>query len=170
MRPLLEAYSLVYAVAPQKPQTRLHRISLLLEKAPGWVTLVSIHIGGNVIKDQNYQIVLVGYLLQIFGVLQQKIRPLDEINLTVSLYEVVPDRLDVVNNHKLDPFILYSLCQVYENFIVVLEGLTMRKDNVLSNLLLRNLIFVLHQEKFFNFVKPFLVKRLTSHQIKRLAF
>ena len=89
--------------------------------------------------------------------LQQKIRPLNKVNLPVGFDEIVTNRLHVVNDNHLNPFVLYPLSQVDEHFIIVLQCLTMGENDVLTDLLLRNFVLILHQKEFFYLIKSLLV-------------
>ena len=53
--------------------------------------------------------------------------------------------------------------------VVVFEGLAMGENNVLSDLLFWNLIFVLDQKVFFDLIESLFIKRLSRHQIQTLA-
>ena len=89
--------------------------------------------------------------------LKQKIWSLYEIYLAVSFDEVVTNTLDVVYDDELDALVFYSLGEVYEYFIIVLQSLAMGENNVFADLLLRNFVLILHQKVFFYFVKSLLI-------------
>ena len=102
--------------------------------------------------------------------LKEEIGPFNEINLAIGLDEVVTDWLDVVDYHKPYFFVFYSLSEVDEHFVVVLQGLAVGENDVLTDLLLRNFVLILHQKEVFDLIKSLLIQGLTCHQIERLAF
>ena len=135
----------------------MHVIPLFLEEAARWISRITVHVRSDIVEDQDHQVVLVRKLLQVLRMLQQEIRSLDEVHVTIRLNEVVTHRLDVVYDHQLDLFVLNSLGQVDEHLVVFFQGLAMGEDDVFSDLLLRNFIFILAQEMLFYFVESLFI-------------
>jgi hypothetical protein len=88
---------------------------------------------------------------------QQKVRSFNKIYLSISLYKIVANRLNVVNDHHFNALVFNSLGQVYKDFVIIFKSLTVRKNNVLADLLLRNFVLILHKEKLFNFIESFFI-------------
>lgn len=147
----------------------MHGVSFLLEEATTGITLISIYIWSHIVQNKNDEAELVSELLQIFGMLEQKIWALNKINLTVRFDEVVAHWLNIVDYYKFDSLVLDPLGKVDEHLVVILQCLAVGKDDVFADLLLRNFVFILDQEVFFDFVKSFLIEGLSRHQVQTLS-
>lgn len=96
-------------------------------------------------------------------------RTFQKVCLAISLYKVITDTVYVVNNHKLDIFLLHSLGQVKENFVVVLNILTEVHDDILTDSSFGNSWLMFDQEVIFHLIESFLVKMLTSNNKQCLS-
>ena len=77
--------------------------------------------------------------------------------------------MNIINNHKFDSLVFDPLREVDEHLVVVFERLAMGEDDIFTDLLLRNFVFILDQEVLFNFIESFLIKRLARHQVQALS-
>ena len=60
-------------------------------------------------------------------------RTFQKVSLPICLDKVITNAVYVVNNHKLDIFLLYSLSEIKEDFIVVLNIFTEVHDDILTD-------------------------------------
>ena len=94
--------------------------------------------------------------------LLDELRPLDEVNLPVCLDEVVAHRVNVVDDDKLDIFLLDPLGQVEKYLVVVLDVLAEVHDDVLPDSLLGHCRLVLYQEVFLHLIETLLIQVLAG--------
>jgi hypothetical protein len=101
--------------------------------------------------------------------LEQKVRSLKIVDVSVCLDKVVSNTLNVVDDDQLDMLFLDPLGQVYEYLVVVLQRLAMGEDDVFPDLLFWYFILVVEQKAIFYLVESLLVQRLACHQVQALA-
>ena len=94
--------------------------------------------------------------------LLDELGPLYEVDLPVCLDEVVAHRVNVVDDHKLDVFLLDPLGQVEKDFVVVLDVLAEVHDDVLPDRLLGHCRLMLNQEVLLHFVETLLIQVLAG--------
>ena len=71
------------------------------------LSLLTRHVCNHVIQDYNHQVVVIGKSLELFCVLQQKVTPLNEVDLPICLNEVVAHRENIVYHDQLGVILLY---------------------------------------------------------------
>ena len=111
---LLESNSLVDAVGPHQAERGHDALpsGLVLEEA--LVGSVVVYVSHHVVQNDHHQVEVPGKSFQLAGVSDHELGPFDVVYLAVWLDEVLADRVDVVNHHKLDLLLLYTGCQVDE--------------------------------------------------------
>ena len=101
--------------------------------------------------------------------LLNELGPLHEIRLSVSLHEVLAHTLNIVDDDQLDIFLLNSLGEVQEYFIVILNVLAEMHYNVLSYCRLSDCGLMFDQEVVLHLIETLLVQVLARDHKQRLA-
>jgi hypothetical protein len=101
-------------------------------------------------------------LLDEFGTLH-------EIRLPISLHEVLAHTLNIVDDDQLDIFLLNSLGEIQEYFIVILYVLAEMHYNVLSDSGLSDCGLMFDQEVVLHLIETLLVQVLARDHKQRLA-
>lgn len=120
----------------------MHCSTLLREEASARITTILVHVGADVVEDDNDDLVLISQSLECLRVLQQEVRSLNEVDVAIGANEVVADRLDVVNDEQSEAVRLDALRQVHEHLVVVFECLTVREYHLAVDVLLADLSLV----------------------------
>ena len=142
---------------------------LLSPEASVRVSLVLVNIAGDVVQDDNHNLVLIGQSLEGFRMLEEEVGSLDVVYLPISPNEVVSDSLDVVDHQQLQPVRLDSLRQVHENLVVVFQSLAVGEDDLPMNVLFRDLTSVAVHESLFDLIESLLVEWLAGHEEETFA-
>ena len=67
--------------------------------------------------------------LELLCVLEQKVGPLNEVDLSIGFLEIVANRQNIVHDDQPDLFVLYAARQVEEHLVVVVQILRQLKLN-----------------------------------------
>ena len=139
-----------------------------------------VHIGDDVVEDNDDHIEVPGKSLELLRVLVDEEGSLDVVNLAILLDEVLADSVDVVDNYQLQLLLVSSGSKVQEKLIVLIDVVcvgnlyTLMDQSLLRTISLSQKVFYNKSERSdlildlltFHFIKSLLVKRFARCDVQ----